>query len=133
GNVYVINEAGITQQPQQVLNLVGGVQDVLSNQLSSAGAGGGGADVLGGYADVGTTTAATGNRFWATGLGGFLLNNNADDISSLYGGIAVGGHADLGEFTLGLVGGAAMSRLDIGNGPQTIDTTAGFAGVYGGT
>lgn len=130
--VYVINEAGITQQPQQVVNVVGGIQEVLADQLA-AQSGGGGADVMGGYAGVGTTSESSGARVWIAGLGGAFINDNADDIDSVYGAGAIGGHVDLGDFTVGVLGGAAASRLEVGNGPQTIDTALAFGGVYGST
>ena len=137
----VIEPAGVTQPAQLVTTaLAGQVHNIVGPVLNSVGAGADDAVEPLGYMPVALQTAAdlaiveppAGPRIWTTAIGGGSTDSNPVNISSLYGALVAGTHAELaGNTTLGALVGVGRGRVDIGSSNHIVDSTTGLAGLYG--
>ena len=93
-----------------------------------------------GYMPVAPETAADlaiidpplGPKIWANAIGGGSRDTSPVSISSLYGALVAGSHAEVAaDTTLGLLAGLGRGRVDINTGNHTVDSTTGVAGIYG--
>ena len=137
----VIEPAGVTQPAQLVTTaLAGQVNNIIGPVLNSVGAGADDAVEPLGYMPVALQTAAdlaivepsAGPRIWTTAIGGGSTDSTPVNISSLYGALVAGTHAELaGDTTLGVLVGVGRGRVDIGSSNHIVDSTTGLAGLYG--
>lgn len=137
----VIEPAGITQPAQlATTGLAGQVNNIIGPVLNTAGASAGDAVEPMGYMPVALQTAAdlaiveppAGPRIWTTAIGGGSTDSNPVNISSLYGALVAGTHAELaGDTTVGGLVGVGRGRVDVGSGNHIVDSTTGIAGLYG--
>ncbi len=137
----VIEPAGVTQPAQlATTGLAGQVNNILGPVLNSVGTEGTDPVEPLGYMPVALQTAAdlaiveppAGPRIWTTAIGGVSTDSNPVNISSLYGALVAGTHAELaGDTTMGALVGVGRGRVSIGAGGHTVDSTTGLAGLYG--
>lgn len=137
----VIEPAGVTQPAQlATTGLAGQVNNILGPVLNSVGTEGADPVEPLGYMPVALQTAAdlaiveppAGPRIWTTAIGGGSTDSNPVNISSLYGALVAGTHAELaGDTTLGGLVGVGRGRVDVGSGNHIVDSTTGIAGLYG--
>jgi hypothetical protein len=138
----VVEPAGVTAPAQlATTGLAGQVHNLLGPVLNSVGTGGDASVGPLGYMPLAPQTAAdlaiiepapATNRAWATAIAGGSSDASPVNISSLYGALVAGTHAQFaGDTTLGALVGVGRGRVDINAGGQTVDSTTGIAGLYG--
>jgi hypothetical protein len=73
-------------------------------------------------------------KVWGTAFGGVSGDSAPVSLSNVYGGIVAGTHFQLDAQTrLGGLVGYSMSKFNVANGQQVIDSHTGTLGVYGKT
>lgn len=78
------------------------------------------------------TRQRAGTKVWGSFVGGGVGGTEPVDMSSVYGGIVFGAHAQFDPtFTLGGTAGYVTSKTSTLGGQQTLETQTGLVGVYG--
>lgn len=136
----VVNGAAIANTSAGLSNQI---SNIIFNQLNNTSTNIAGADSVLGYAEQTPETPAESamqtsledddptNKIWTTIFGGISRDKTLSDLRNQYGGVVVGSHAQFGDTTFGVLGGAVKSDLSLGFGAQQIDTVTGIVGVYG--
>lgn len=141
-NLLAVAEPAGIVRPAQLASagLAGQVHNMLGPVLNAGNAGNEPSFEPLGYMPVAPQTSADlaiiepppAPQVWATTVGGGSRDTNPVDISSLYGALVTGSHAQLApDTTLGLLAGLGRGRVDINAGNHTVDSTSGIAGIYG--
>lgn len=144
--VAIVEKTGVIAPTAQVTqDIAAQIQSVIAGQLSTAITGSADEDDSAlGYAAAPVPTAAAAaiedaqvapsGVVWGSLIGGGSRDDLPVALSSLFGGIVAGSHAQLVPgTTLGIVGSYIGSSVDVNVGGQTVQSQTGVLGVYGKT
>ena len=77
---------------------------------------------------------ASNHKVWGTAFGGIIRDESPVALNTIYGGLVAGTHSQLDAQTrLGGLVGYSVSKFDVSNSQQVIDSQTGVVGVYGHT
>jgi len=152
GTVTIFDQTGASSMGSVTSGSLGSIQTALANELGGFSAGNlFDPNAVSGYAAAPRQTSAekaaneavlsdldvsdpSQGKVWGTAFGGVSGDSAPVALSNVYGGIVAGTHFQLDAQTrLGGLVGYSMSKFNVANGQQVIDSHTGTLGVYGKT
>lgn len=150
--VTIFDQTGASSMGSVTAGSLGSIQTALANELGGFSAGNlFDPSAVSGYAAAPRQTSAekaaneavlsdldvsapSQGKVWGTAFGGVSGDSAPVALSNVYGGIVAGTHFQLDAQTrLGGLVGYSMSKFNVANGQQVIDSHTGTLGVYGKT
>lgn len=148
----IFDQTGASSMGNVTSGVVGGIQTAIANELGGFSAGNVmDANAVSGYVAEPRETSAqeaaneavlsqldvsnpSAGKVWGTVFGGVSGDAAPVALSNIYGGLVAGTHFQLDASTrLGGLVGYSMSKFNVANGQQVIDSQTGVLGVYGKT
>jgi hypothetical protein len=150
--ITIFDQTGASSMGSVTSGSLGSIQTALANELGGFSAGNlFDPNAVSGYAAAPRQTSAekaaneavlsdldvsdpSQGKVWGTAFGGVSGDSAPVALSNVYGGIVAGTHFQLDAQTrLGGLVGYSMSKFNVANGQQVIDSHTGTLGVYGKT
>ncbi len=151
-SITIFDQTGASSMGSVTSGSLGSIQTALANELGGGSAGNlFDPSAVSGYAAAPRQTSAekaaneavlsdldvsdpSQGKVWGAAFGGFSGDSAPVALSNVYGGIVAGTHFQLDAQTrLGGLVGYSMSKFNVANGQQVIDSHTGTLGVYGKT